>query len=345
MKELLSPAGNIECLKAAINNGADACYLGGKSFGARAFAGNFTNEELKEAVEYAHLYGVKIYITVNTIIYNNEVEEFIEYIKYLYQIGVDALIMQDIGMISLVRQTFPNFEIHASTQLHNHNNEGIKALKALGVTKVVLDREMTLEQIENINVDIEKEVFIHGALCNSYSGCCLFSSLNGGRSGNRGQCTQPCRLPYKLIKNGKYISNEDKYLLSTRELNTIHNFDKLMNSDITCFKIEGRMKSPSYVGYITRIYRKLIDNYQKNKVEAERVRDAIIKFSNDKSINLEFKKCIIMPMFSEIYFEADSMMTIEYFLKNEVEVTNYTQLKEFNVSYKGNELRLEYINK
>ena len=201
MKELLSPAGNIECLKAAINNGADACYLGGKSFGARAFAGNFTNEELKEAVEYAHLYGVKIYITVNTIIYNNEVEEFIEYIKYLYQIGVDALIMQDIGMISLVRQTFPNFEIHASTQLHNHNNEGIKALKDLGVTRIVLDREMTLEQIENINVDIEKEVFIHGALCNSYSGCCLFSSLNGGRSGNRGECTQPCRLPYKLIKN------------------------------------------------------------------------------------------------------------------------------------------------
>lgn len=265
MKELLSPAGNIQCLKAAINNGADACYLGGKSFGARAFAGNFTNEELKEATQYAHLYGVKIYITVNTIIYNNEVEEFIEYIKYLYQIGVDALIMQDIGMISLVRQTFPNFEIHASTQLHNHNNEGIKLLKDLGVTKVVLDREMTLEEIENINVDIEKEVFIHGALCNSYSGCCLFSYMNGGRSGNRGECTQPCRLPYKLIKNGKYISNENKYLLSTKELNTIHNFDKLMNSDITCFKIEGRMKSPSYVGYVTKLYRSLIDNYN-NKI-------------------------------------------------------------------------------
>lgn len=298
MKELLSPAGNIECLKAAINNGADACYLGGKSFGARAFAGNFTNEELKEAVEYAHLYGVKIYITVNTIIYNNEVEEFIEYINYLYQIGVDALIMQDIGMISLVRQTFPNFEIHASTQLHNHNNEGIKALKALGVTKVVLDREMTLEQIENINVDIEKEVFIHGALCNSYSGCCLFSSLNGGRSGNRGECTQPCRLPYKLIKNGKYISNEDKYLLSTRELNTIHNFDKLMNSDITCFKIEGRMKSPSYVGYITRIYRKLIDNYQKNNKE-------IITKKEENNLKILFNR-----NFTNGYLFSDKVMNI-----------------------------------
>ena len=298
MKELLSPAGNIECLKAAINNGADACYLGGKSFGARAFAGNFTNEELKEAVEYAHLYGVKIYITVNTIIYNNEVEEFIEYINYLYQIGVDALIMQDIGMISLVRQTFPNFEIHASTQLHNHNNEGIKALKALGVTKVVLDREMTLEQIENINVDIEKEVFIHGALCNSYSGCCLFSYMNGGRSGNRGECTQPCRLPYKLIKNGKYISNEDKYLLSTRELNTIHNFDKLMNSDITCFKIEGRMKSPSYVGYITRIYRKLIDNYQKNNKE-------IITKEEENNLKILFNR-----NFTNGYLFSDKVMNI-----------------------------------
>ena len=264
MKELLSPAGNIECLKSAINNGADAVYLGGKSFGARAYAGNFNKEELLEATNYAHLYGVKIYVTVNTIIYNNEIEEFLDYIKYLYQIGVDALIMQDIGMISLVRKKFPNIDIHASTQIHNHNNEGIKLLKDLGVTRVVLDREMSLEDIEKINVDIEKEVFIHGALCNSYSGCCLFSSMNGGRSGNRGECTQPCRLPYKLIKNGKYIDTSNKYLLSTKELNTTKNFDKLMESDIVSFKIEGRMKSPSYVGYVTRIYRKLIDNYKNN---------------------------------------------------------------------------------
>ena len=206
--------------------------------------------------------------------------------------------MQDIGMISLVRQTFPNFEIHASTQLHNHNNEGIKALKDLGVTRIVLDREMTLEQIENINVDIEKEVFIHGALCNSYSGCCLFSSLNGGRSGNRGECTQPCRLPYKLIKNGKYISNEDKYLLSTKELNTIHNFDKLMNSDIISFKIEVRMKSPSYVGYITRIYRKLIDNYQKNNKE-------IITKEEENNLKILFNRS-----FTNGYLFSDKVMNI-----------------------------------
>lgn len=274
MKELLAPAGNFACLKSAIHNGADAIYLGGKLFGARAFAGNFTKEELKEAVYYAHLYGVKIYVTVNTIIYNNEVNDFIEYIKYLYLIGVDALIMQDIGMITLVRKMFPNIEVHASTQCHNHNNEGIKLLKELGVTRIVLDREMSLEEIENINVDIEKEVFIHGALCNSYSGCCLFSSMNGGRSGNRGECTQSCRLPYKLVKNNKYIDIPNKYLLSTKELNTIDNFDKLINSSINSFKIEGRMKSPSYVGYVTSIYRKLIDNanYKVSKEEKDNLK-------------------------------------------------------------------------
>ena len=211
MKELLSPVGNKECLYAAINNGADAIYLAGTNFGARKYAKNFTNEELKEAVDYAHLYGVKVYVTVNTIIYEEEIEELLKYIDYLYQIGVDALIMQDIGMISLVRQKYPNLEIHASTQMHNHNNEGITLLKELGIKKVVLDRELSLEEIKKINVDIEKEVFIHGALCNSYSGCCLFSSMNGGRSGNRGECVQSCRLPYKLIKNNSYINTKNKY--------------------------------------------------------------------------------------------------------------------------------------
>ena len=263
MKELLSPVGSRKCLEAAINNGADAVYLGGKSFGARQFAPNFTLEELKEAVIYSHLYGVKVYVTVNTIVYEDEIDPFLEYIDYLYAIGVDALIMQDIGMIFLVRKKYPNFEIHASTQIHSGNREVLLLLKSLGVKRAVLDRELSLEEIEKIDVDIEKEVFIHGALCNSYSGCCLFSSLNGGRSGNRGMCVQSCRLPYKLIKNNKYIET-DRYLLSTKELCTIDNFDKLMNSNISSFKIEGRMKSPSYVGYVTRIYRKLIDNYNKD---------------------------------------------------------------------------------
>ena len=281
MKELLSPVGNKECLYAAINNGADAIYLAGTNFGARKYAKNFTNEELKEAVDYAHLYGVKVYVTVNTIIYEEEIEELLKYIDYLYQIGVDALIMQDIGMISLVRQKYPNLEIYASTQMHNHNNEGITLLKELGIKKVVLDRELSLEEIKKINVDIEKEVFIHGALCNSYSGCCLFSSMNGGRSGNRGECVQSCRLPYKLIKNNSYINTKNKYLLSTKELNTIDNFDKLLNSDITSFKIEGRMKSPAYVGYVTRIYRKLIDNYNKQIVNEEEKENLKILFNRE----------------------------------------------------------------
>lgn len=264
MKELLSPAGNIQCLKAAVQNGADAVYLGGKLFGARAYAGNFTKEELKEAVDYCHLYGVRIYVTVNTIIYQNEVEEFISYINYLYEIGVDALIMQDIGMISLVRKNFPDIEIHASTQMHNHNNENILVLKELDVKRLVLDRELSLKEIEELPNTLEKEVFIHGALCNSYSGCCLFSSLNGGRSGNRGECVQSCRMPFKLIKNDKYIETEQKYLLSTKELNTTNKIEDLVNSSITSFKIEGRMKSPAYVGFVTRIYRRLIDNVINN---------------------------------------------------------------------------------
>lgn len=278
MKELLSPAGNMECLKAAIKNGADAVYLGGKSFGARKYANNFTNEELKEAVDYAHLYGVKVYVTVNIIVYQDEVEELINYVKYLYNIGVDALIMQDIGMISLIRKIFPNLEVNASTQMHNHNDYDLYLLKELGIKKAVLDREMSFEEISKLNCDIEKEVFIHGALCNSYSGCCLFSSMNGGRSGNRGECVQSCRLPYRLIKNDKYINTENKYLLSTKELCTIDNFDKLKNSNINSFKIEGRMKSPSYVGYVTRLYRKLLDG---KKITSEEIDNLKILFNRE----------------------------------------------------------------
>ena len=260
--EVLAPAGSMECLKAAIHNGADAIYLGGKSFGARAFAGNFTNEELKEAVNYAHLYGVKIYVTANTIIYNNEIKDFLEYIKYLYQIGVDALIMQDIGMISLVRKIFLDIEVHASTQCHNHNSEGIKLLKSLGVTRVVLDREMSLKEIENINIDIEKEVFIHGALCNSYSGCCLFSFMNGGRSGNRGRCAQPCRMEYDVLKDGKVLNpGNNKYVLSPKDICTLKILPEIIKSGVYSLKIEGRMKKTEYITGVVSIYRKYLDMY------------------------------------------------------------------------------------
>lgn len=263
--ELLSPVGNIETLYQAIHNGADAVYLAGTSYGARKFADNFTNEELVEVIKYSHLYGVKVYITVNTLIYEHEVEDCLNYIEFLHKNGVDAIIMQDLGLIKLVREKYPNLEIHASTQCHNHNEEGIKLLKELGVTRVVMARELYLEEINNIKVDIEKEVFIHGALCVSYSGCCLFSSLNGGRSGNRGECVGSCRLPYKLIKNNEEVILKDKYLLSTKELNTINNLSQLISSGIDSLKIEGRMKSPHYVGYVTRLYRTLIDKYYNNE--------------------------------------------------------------------------------
>lgn len=263
--ELLSPVGNFDMLYQAIHNGADAVYLAGTNYGARKFSNNFSNEELVNVFKYARLYEVKVYVTVNTLIYDNEVDDFIEYVGFLHKNGVDAVIMQDMGMIKLVRSMYPNLEVHASTQCHNHNKEIIKLWKSLGVTRVVMAREMSLSEINNIDVDIEKEVFVYGALCVCYSGCCLFSSLNGGRSGNRGECVGSCRLPYKLFKNDKEIKTNGNYLLSTRELNTIDNLKQLLDSNIDSLKIEGRMKSPTYVGYVTRLLRILIDKYYKGE--------------------------------------------------------------------------------
>lgn len=267
--ELLSPAGNMDALKAAIHNGADAVYIGGKDFGARKFADNFDQNEIIDAIKYAHLYNVKVYVTANTIIYENETEDFISYLKFLYESGVDAVIMQDIGMISLIRKLIPDLEIHASTQTNNCNDETLKLFKNLGVTRVVMARELSLEQINNLKTDIEKEIFIHGALCICYSGCCLFSSLNGGRSGNRGKCAGPCRLPYTLIKNDHTIKTEGLYLLSPKELNTSKKIKEILNSNVQSLKIEGRMKSPEYVGFVTKMYRELIDNNYTNQSETD----------------------------------------------------------------------------
>ncbi len=264
MPELLSPVGNMECLYVAINAGCDAVYLAGKNFGARSFAGNFTREELIKAINICHLYGVKIYVTVNTLIYDVEVDRFLDYIDFLHKNGVDALIMQDIGMIDLVRKTYPNLEIHASTQLNIHNKEGVKLLEELGVKRVVLSREVSIDLIKEIKKDtnIELEVFIHGALCMSYSGECLMSYFIGGRSGNRGTCAQCCRQPYSL-KIDEKIVEDNKYLLSTKDLNTLDYIKELIDSNVESLKIEGRMKRPEYVYLVTSIYRKAIDNYKK----------------------------------------------------------------------------------
>ena len=256
--ELLAPAGDMECLKQAVYNGCDAIYLSAQSYGARKFAKNFTNEELVEAIQFAHLYGVRVYVTMNTLIHNHEVEGFLDQVRFLHKNGVDALIMQDFGMICLVREMFPNLEIHASTQANNSSKDTCQLFYDLGVKRVVFSRELSIDEIDSIDVPIEKEAFIHGALCVSYSGCCLMSSMLGGRSGNRGECAGCCRLPYSLLKNGESISHSN-YLLSMKELNTSTCFQRLMNSSVYSFKIEGRMKGPLYVGFITRLYRKLID--------------------------------------------------------------------------------------
>ena len=263
-KELLAPAGNMEALKAAIYNGADAVYLGGKKFGARKFANNFDEEEMIEAINFVHLYNKKIYVTVNTLVYNDEIKDCLKYIEFLHKNNVDALIMQDLGLISLVRNKYPNLEIHASTQAHNHNSENIKLLESLGVKRVVLARELSIDEINKMNSNLDLEIFIHGALCVCYSGCCLFSSLNGSRSGNRGECVGSCRLPYKLFHNDSKIKSEGNYLLSMKDLCTANNFKEILDSKVVSLKIEGRMKSPEYVGYITKFYRNLIDSYEKN---------------------------------------------------------------------------------
>ena len=264
--ELLSPAGDFESLKAAILGGCDAVYLGGKLFGARAFSNNFNNEEIIEAIKFAHLYGVKVYVTVNTLIYENEVDKFMNYVDFLYKNNVDALIIQDIGMMDLIRKTYPFLELHASTQMHIHNLEGVKLVESLGLKRAVLARETPIKLIEEIkkNTNIELEVFVHGALCVSYSGQCLFSSLIGNRSGNRGSCAGSCRQKYNLLVNDKKV-NKDKYLLSCKDLCTIEDIGKLIDIGVDSFKIEGRMKSPSYVYLVTKLYREAIDSYVSGK--------------------------------------------------------------------------------
>lgn len=266
--ELLAPAGNMECLIAAINAGCDAVYIGGYTFGARSYASNFSDEEIIEAINYAHVYGVKVYITVNTIIYEDEVERFLSFIDFIHKNNVDAIIIQDLGMMDLVRKTYPNLEIHASTQMNVHNFEGAKLLSELGVKRVVMARETSIDIIKKIKeeLDIEVEVFIHGALCLSYSGQCLMSSLIGSRSGNRGTCSQCCRMEYDLLDDDKSV-NKDKYLLSTKDLNTLEYIGKLMDLGVESFKIEGRMKRREYVYLVTSVYRKAIDNILVNRKE------------------------------------------------------------------------------
>ncbi|HBN96138.1 MAG TPA: peptidase U32, partial [Firmicutes bacterium] len=255
--ELLAPAGSFDALRAAVENGADAVYLGGKSYSARAQAVNFSREELQAALDYCHIRGVRVYVTVNTLLREDELEGAILYLADLYCWGVDAVIVQDLGLIQRAREEVPMLELHSSTQMTVHNALDFRAIERLGITRVVLPRELGASAIKDIReqTSVELEVFVHGALCLCYSGQCLMSSLIGGRSGNRGQCAQPCRQPYTV--EGLIVPGE--YVLSPKDLSLISHLDTLEDAGVASLKIEGRLKSPDYVGVVVRTYRAALD--------------------------------------------------------------------------------------
>ena len=315
--ELLAPAGTMEHLRAAVNSGADAVYAGGKNFSARAGAGNFDNSEMKEAAEYCRLRNVKLYVTMNTLIFDDEMEAALEYAKYLYEIGVDALIVQDLGFSALVREAMPDFPLHFSTQGTIYSKEGVIASARFGFERVVLAREVSLADmreiqaaIKEMGLETELEVFVHGALCFCFSGQCQMSRMRGGRSGNRGACAQPCRLPYVNIK-GRYEGNNGveaaenmkkssagiigtSYKLSPKDLCTVDFLGELIDCDIASLKIEGRMKSPEYVALVVSIYRKYIDMY---------MREGFYKVADDDRCML--KQIFNRGGFTEGYFHEN----------------------------------------
>ncbi len=263
--ELLSPAGDFECLVSAVQNGANAVYFGLDKFNARVNGRNFEDEELVKAIKYAKLRNVKTHLTLNILIKNKEFEEALKLVEFAYNSGIDAVIVQDLGLAKKIMELFPKLEVHSSTQMTIYNLDGVKEIEKLGYSRCVLARELSIEEIKNIckNTNIEIEVFIHGALCICYSGQCLMSSLIGGRSGNRGRCAGTCRLPYSLLKDGQ--EQEKGYLLSSKDVCTLDILPELIEAGVKSFKIEGRMKSKEYVGIVTSIYRKYIDLAESNQ--------------------------------------------------------------------------------
>ena len=284
--EILAPAGSFEALESAIKAGADSVYLGGVAFGARAYASNFDDEALKKAIEYAHMRNVKIFITVNTLMNENEFEECLKFVDYLVSINVDGIIIQDLGLLSVVSKTYPDLYLVASTQMNIHNVEGAKFVESLGAKRVVLARETPLDMVSKIckSVNIDVEVFAHGAICISYSGQCLMSSFIGHRSGNKGKCAQPCRLDYSLVENDEVLPYNGP-ILSSKDLMTLENLDEVVASGVKSLKIEGRMKSKEYVYVTVNAYRKALDSMDKHfHVDKEDI------INIKKTFNREFTK-------------------------------------------------------
>jgi putative protease len=334
--ELLAPVGSMEALYAAVENGADAVYLGGKLFNARQYALNFDDEQLKEAVQYAHIRNVKVYVTLNIVMSDKELEEVIDYLIYLYNIDVDAVIIQDLGLARLIRGILPDLEIHGSTQMTINNYMGVKFLEELGFQRVVLARELSLSDINYIrkNTKMELEGFIHGALCVSYSGQCLMSSILGGRSGNRGRCAQPCRMPYSIvdIESGNIVKQEiqNRYLLSPKDLNTIEYLKEIIDSGITSLKIEGRMKRPEYVAITVSNYRKAIEKLKENNNET--VVNEIDKKEIAQIFNRGFTKGYLFNEFGRKLISFDRPNNRGIYLGRVTEVDNkfiYIKLEDF----------------
>ncbi len=270
--ELLAPAGTWEALEAAVNAGADAVYLGGKAFGARAYASNFDREEMEKAVYFCHMHHVRLYVTVNTLVDDKELPELEDYLVFLHNVGVDGIIVQDMGVIRAAQKLVPGLPLHASTQMTVTNSAGVRFAAEHGIVRVVPARELSLADLKKASdTGLEIEAFIHGALCVCYSGQCLMSSLIGGRSGNRGRCAQPCRLPYTLVdKNGKdLLAGKDagQYLLSPKDLNTLRVLPQMIDAGVVSYKIEGRMKRPEYVAVVVDAYRRAMDSYKRGAYE------------------------------------------------------------------------------
>ena len=351
--ELLSPVGNFECLKAAVQNGADSVYFGSELYSARAFAHNFSGENLEKAIQYAKIRGVKTNLTLNTLIEDKEFDEAFELAKEAYEYGIDAIIVQDLGLAMKLIKEFPDLPIHGSTQMTVHNLNGALELQDLGFKRVVLARELSANEIEYIckNTNIEIECFVHGALCISYSGQCLFSSMLGGRSGNRGKCAQPCRLPYELYEDNTKINQG--YLLSTRDLCGLEYIPFFIKAGVKCLKIEGRMKSPEYVATVTRIYRKYIDLALSNKdfvIDSKDQKDLLQVFNrgmsssghldNEPNKNLVYKEKpnnMGLPLGKvQSYNKNKGLITVK--LKEKIEVGDTISLENEDSIYTISEL-------
>lgn len=287
--ELLAPAGSYEGLQAVVKAGADAVYIGGRMFGARAYAKNPEKDEMLEAIDYAHLHGKKIYLTVNTLLKNQELfGELYDFLAPYYAQGLDAVIVQDFGVLSFIKKEFPDLPIHASTQMAVTGPHGARLIQEAGASRIVTARELSLKEIRDIydQTGAEIESFVHGALCYCYSGMCLFSSILGGRSGNRGRCAQPCRLPYTAYEKGRQMNDKNQsYLLSPKDMCTIEILPKLLQAGVYSLKIEGRMKRSEYAAGVTAIYRKYLDLYEKNpqayRVEAEDMQELLELYQRD----------------------------------------------------------------